>query len=96
MALTLTTPIEVDGVIYDKYLLNLAISTNNQGSYIGIPLSMVLTPFTDAGGTIQILNDPEHIKKLTLADAKMGEPAIQQAAGVIEYTIQQYINLKNW
>ena len=96
MALTLTTPIEVDGVIYDKYLLNLAISTNYQGSYIGIPLSMVLTPFTDAGGTIQILNDPEHIKKLTLADAKMGEPAIQQAAGVIEYTIQQYINLKNW
>jgi len=96
MALTLNTPIEVDGVIYDKYLLNLAISPNNTGTYIGIPLSMVLTPFTDVGGTIQVLNDPEHIKTLVLADAKVGEPAIQQAAGIIEYTIQQYINQKNW
>jgi hypothetical protein len=59
-------------------------------------LSLVLTPFTDAGGTIQILNDPEYIKKLTLADAKQGDASIQQAAGVIEYTIQQYINQKNW
>jgi hypothetical protein len=33
---------------------------------------------------------------LTLADAKVGDAAIQQAAGVIEYTIQQYINQKNW
>jgi hypothetical protein len=96
MALTLNTPIEVDGVTYDKYLLNLAISPNNTGTYIGIPLSMVLTPFTDVGGTIQVLNDPEHIKTLVLADAKVGEPAIQQAAGIIEYTIQQYINQKNW
>jgi hypothetical protein len=96
MALTLNNPIQLSGVTYDKYLLNLAISPNNQGDYIGIPLSMVLTPFTDAGGTIQVLNDPEYIKQLTLADAKQGDAAIQQAAGVIEYTIQQYINQKNW
>jgi len=96
MALLTNNPIDLDGVLYDKNLLNLAISPNNQGDYIGIPLSMVLTPFTDAGGTIQILNDPEYIKKLTLADAKQGDAAIQQAAGVIEYTIQQYINQKYW
>jgi hypothetical protein len=96
MALLTNNPIQLSGVTYDKYLLNLAISPNNQGNYIGIPLSMVLTPFTDVGGTIQVLNDSEHIKRLTLADAKVGEPAIQQAAGIIEYTIQQYINQKNW
>jgi hypothetical protein len=96
MALTLNTPIEVEGIIYDKYLLNLAISPNNTGTYIGIPMSLVLTPFTDAGGTIQILNDPQYIKRCTLADAKQAEPIIQQAAGVIEYTIQQYVNHKNW
>lgn len=96
MALTLNNPITVDGVTYDKYLFNLAISPYSQGNYISIPMSLVLTPFTDAGGTIQILNDPQYIKRLSLADAKVAEPFIQQAAGIIENRIQEFVNLKNW
>jgi hypothetical protein len=96
MALTTNNPIEVDGVVYNKYLLSLAISPNNQGDYISIPLSMVLTPFTDDDGTIKILNDAQYIKKIVLIDAKKGDSSIQQAASIIENTIQQYINEKNW
>jgi hypothetical protein len=95
MPITSTNPIEVDGVEYPYFMVNLAISPLVKPTDIGGSVAMKLTPY-------RVLEDgsseslPDNTTAITYLDVfESGDADAITAAGTIMYAIQTFINEKN-
>jgi hypothetical protein len=94
MPITSTNPIEVDGVEYPYFMVNLAISPLVKPTDIGGSVAMKLTPY-------RVLEDgsseslPDNSTAITYLDVfESGDADAITAAGTIMYAIQDFINAK--
>lgn len=94
MPITSTNPIEVDGVEYPYFMVNLAISPLVKPTDIGGSVAMKLTPY-------RVLEDgsseslPDNSTAITYLDVfESGDTDAITAAGTIMYAIQDFINAK--
>lgn len=94
MPITSTNPIEVDGVEYPYFMINLAISPLVKPTDIGGSVAMKLTPY-------RVLEDgsseslPDNTTAVTYMDVfASGDADAIQAAGTIMMALQTFINEK--
>jgi hypothetical protein len=95
MPITSTNPIEVDGIIYPYFMVNLAISPLVKTTDIGASVAMRLTPYRvlEDGSSVSL---PDHSIPITYMDVFDSEDADAiDTANTIMGALQTFINDKN-
>ena len=90
-----TNPIEIAGIQYDKFSLNLAIS----GRYLGdgssdANVAMRLVPTSVNIETGEVITADAHAIGIALGSLAGSDAATQQAVGAIQAALQAYITAK--
>ena len=95
MPITSTNPIEVDGIIYPYFMVNLAISPLVKPTDIGASVAMRLTPYRVLeDGSSESLSD--NSIPITYMDVfESGDTDAINAAATIMGALQTFINDKN-
>lgn len=95
MPIQSTNPIEVDGIIYPYFMVNLAISPLVKPTDIGASVAMRLTPYRvlEDGSSVSL---PDNSIPITYMDVfESGDTDAINAAMSIMGALQTFINDKN-
>jgi hypothetical protein len=94
MAITTNNPVTVDGVTYNKFTVNLAVSPLIKEDGIGASVSLLLTKYNDDNG-IKLLETQEgRVPQIFYDVFTSGDADAIQATQEIMTSIQNYINKK--
>jgi hypothetical protein len=95
MPIQSTNPIEVDGIIYPYYLVNLAISPLVKPTDIGGSVAMRLTPYRvlEDGSSVSLPDNSIPITYMDVFDS-VDTDAINATATIMD-ALQTFINEKN-
>jgi hypothetical protein len=91
MPITSTNPIEVDGIEYPYFMINLAISPLVKPTDIGASVAMRLTPYRvlEDGSSVSL---PDNSTPITYMDVfESGDAAATTATFTIMGALQQFI-----
>lgn len=94
MAITTNNPVTIDGVTYNKFTVNLAVSPLIGTSYIGASVSLLLTKYNDDDGVKLLETEQGRVPQVFYDVFTSGDADAIQATQEIMTSIQNYINKK--
>jgi len=94
MAITTNNPVTIDGVTYNKFTVNLAVSPLIGTSNIGASVSLLLTKYNDDDGVKLLETEQGRVPQIFYDVFTSGDADAIQATQEIMASIQNYINKK--
>ena len=95
MPITSTNPIEVDGIVYPYFMVNLAISPLVKPTDVGGTVAMLLTPYRtlEDGSSVSLPNNALQFTYMDIFESQDSEAL--EATFTIMSALQKFITDKN-